>query len=283
MSWFAAQATAWHAAVAGLVLALGCHASSTQPSTPLQPTVLTGRGAVVPFGGGNLDAAADNAMVGSGPRIFIMGASVSAGMGGLTFRQAFTVAAPRGEVASAASIMLFRDPKAATQQQAAQALAFKPTLVVALDLLFWDAYGFASQAARRNAIAVALAELDRLHAAGAIVVVGDIPRIITASPVLLAPESVPPAHELDELNAELAAWAGPGKWVVPFAAWAAPLAKNAPVTMPDGSQVAANKLMAADGLHANPLGTFYVLSLLDHWLEAHGMPTDDLVFVAPVQ
>ena len=255
--------------------------AADQPATT--PPALASEGsAVVQIARGTVDAA-QSAMAQSGQRIFILGASVSAGMGGLTFLEAFKTAAPRGAVASAASIMLFRDPIAATQRQVVQALAFKPTVVVALDLLFWDAYGFASQASRRVAITAALAQLDLLHAAGATVVVGDIPHIVTASPMLLSPEAVPPANELAELNAELAAWAGPGKWVAPFASWAAPLAKNAAVTMPDGTRVVASTLMAADGLHANPLGTFYVLSLLDHWLEARGVPVDDLVFVAPAR
>ena len=251
--------------------------SATNP-----PVSASSVGAVVPIVHTTVDAAG-SALARSGQRIFIMGASVSAGMGGLTFLEAFKTAAPRGEVASAASIMLFRDPTAATQRQAVQALAFKPNLVVALDLLFWDAYGFAPQASRRVAMTAALAQLDRLHAAGAIVVVGDIPHIVTASPMLLSPEAVPSINELAELNAELAAWAGPGKWVAPFASWAAPLAKNAEVTLPDGARVVASTLMAADGLHANPLGTFYVLSLLDRWLEARGVPADDLRFVAPAR
>ncbi len=257
--------------------------SASKPATasPSSPTLIgSGSAAPIPVAATMVDATRTVA-VGSGQRIFIMGASVSAGMGGLTFLDAFKAAAPRGEVASAASIMLFRDPKAATLKQAAHAADFKPSIVIALDLLFWDAYGFAPQAARRRAIADALAALDRLHAAGAIIVVGDIPRIVTASPMMLSPEAVPPANELAELNAELAAWAGPGKFVAPFAAWATPLAANAAVTMPDGARVMASTLMAADGLHANPRGTYYVLSLLDHWLEARGVPADDFVFVAP--
>lgn len=252
--------------------------ATAAPSSP--PPIASGSAGAALVDARTVDAVG-TATVDSGQRIFIMGASVSAGMGGLTFLDAFKAAAPRGEVASAASVMLFRDPKAATLKQAAQAADFKPTMVIALDLLFWDAYGFAPQAARRRAVADALAVLDRLHDAGAVVVVGDIPRIVTASPMMLAPEAVPPANQLAELNADIAAWAGPGKLVAPFAAWATPLAKNAEVTMPDGARVMASTLMAADGLHANPRGTYYVLSLLDHWLEARGVAVDDLVFVAP--
>ncbi len=224
----------------------------------------------------------DAALAKTGPRIFIVGASVSAGMGGLTFLDAFIAAAPRSDVGSAASIFLFRDPPKATRDQVAAALAFKPTLVIALDLLFWDAYGFAPQAQRRDAIAHALQELDRLHAAGATVVVGDLPHIVTASPMLLDPSSVPPVEELAELNRQIQAWAGPRKLVAPFATWAAPLALHGEVTMPDGSRVAADALMAADGLHANPRGTYYVLTQLDQWLERQGIAADVLQFVAPV-
>ncbi len=258
-------------ALALLLAWAGCHSRSAVAPTP---------------------ATRDAAVAKSGPRIFIVGASVSAGMGGLPFLDAFAAAAPQSDVASAASIFLFRDPMRATREQAAAALAFKPSLVIALDLLFWHAYGSATQAQRRDAIAHALHQLDSLHAAGATVVVGNLPHIVTASPYLLDPASVPPVEELAELNRQIEAWAGPArtsermdakplKLVAPFASWAAPLAQHGNVTMPDGSQVAADALMAADGLHANPRGTYYVLTQLDQWLEHHGTAAALLQFVPP--
>src|SRR5262245_30905243 len=57
-------------------------------------------------------------------RIEIVGASVSAGFGGMAFSDAFAPAAKRSTVDGAASVMLFRDPIGDTKRQLDRALAF---------------------------------------------------------------------------------------------------------------------------------------------------------------
>src|SRR3990167_6538561 len=58
-------------------------------------------------------------------RISIVGASVSAGFGGVPFGDAFTLAAKGAKVDASASTLLFRDPIGDTHRQLAQATAFK--------------------------------------------------------------------------------------------------------------------------------------------------------------
>lgn len=218
-------------------------------------------------------------------RIAIVGASVSAGFGGLPFVDAFQEAAPRSVVHSEADVFLFRDPLNNTRAQIDRAIAFKPSVVVALDLLFWDVYGSRDPAWRARAVAAGLAGLERVRETGAWVVVGDVPHIVTAAEWMLSREAVPAAEDLAALNATIVAWATGRERVVlvPFASWAEPLASGGDVELRDGSKVPASTLVALDGLHANPLGVWALLDRLDHWIEtAHpGTPKDALVFKRP--
>lgn len=213
-------------------------------------------------------------------RIAIVGASVSAGFGGMPFGDAFTAAAPHSAVQSSANVMLFKDPVGETQRQLAEATAFKPSIVIALDLLFWDVYG------RNNpsALANTLAQLDTLRTSGTWIVIGDVPLITTASEVMLPKDLIPSTVDLAAANKTIAAWAKKDHVVlVPLAAWTEPLRTGAKVKLPTGETVEAAELMAIDGLHANPLGTWYVLDKLDDFLETKvaGATPDALVFKRP--
>ncbi|HEU4612103.1 MAG TPA: hypothetical protein VFS15_08500 [Kofleriaceae bacterium] len=206
-----------------------------------------------------------------------MGASVSAGFGGTPFGDAFEHAARRSKVASWANVMMFRDPVADTRAQLAKAIEFHATTVIAIDLLFWHVYNV-------HSLDAALAELDKLYATGAWIVLGDVPRITTASELLLPKDAVPSQQEIDAANRQIEAWAKRDRVVmVPLAAWTEPLRSGATIEIAPGENVPAASLMALDGLHANPLGTWYLLDRLDHFLEAKlpGTPKDALVFARP--
>jgi hypothetical protein len=71
--------------------------------------------------------------------------------------------------------------------------------------------------------------------------------------------------------------------LVPLAEWTAPLRTGAKVKLPTGETVDAAELMSIDGLHANPLGTWYLLDKLDHFLEGKiaGAGAGDLLFQRP--
>lgn len=217
-------------------------------------------------------------------RIAIVGASVSAGFGGAPFGSAFEVAAPQSEVRSFASIFLFRDPISGTREQIDQALASRATTIVALDLLFWDLYGSSSDAWRERALGAALGELERARAAGSWIVVGDVPQIVNAAEFVIPPAQIPDEATLARHNQAIAAWARgrPRVVLVPFAAWAAPLASGGEVELVSGERVAARSLVAPDGVHVNALGAWALLDRLDRFLEAEQRtPRDALVFVRP--
>jgi hypothetical protein len=218
-------------------------------------------------------------------RIAILGASVSAGFGGTPFRDAFVEAAPRSAVESHADLMLFRDPMGNAKAQIDAAIAFKPTTVIALDLLFWSVYSRPYDDWQATALASMLADLDRVLASGAWVLVGDVPRITTASELLLSRDNVPSTEELAAWNGKIAAWARTRDHVrvIPFASWAEPLASGGMIEIAPGHQVSATSLVGPDGLHPNALGVWALLDRLDHWIEAQlpGTARDALVFARP--
>jgi hypothetical protein len=213
-----------------------------------------------------------------------VGASVSAGFGGTPFGDAFAAATPTSAVQSGANVMLFKDPILLTQAQIADAIAFKPSIVIAIDLLFWDVYGDADAGWQDQALSDAFNELEKLRSTGVWIVVGDIPLITTASEMMLPKSSIPSQARLDVMNKRIAAWAKKDHVVlVPLVEWTAPLRAGGKVKLPTGETVDAIDLMAIDGLHANPLGTWYILDKLDHFLEAKipGTANDALVFKRP--
>ncbi len=218
-------------------------------------------------------------------RIAIVGASVSAGFGGTPFGDAFTAAARSSKVESFADVMLFRDPLGNQRRQIDAAIAFAPTVVVALDFLFWDLYGASDAGWREQALTTGLAELERARAKGAWIVVGDVPHVVTAADWMLAKDQIPPLAEIDALDAKITAWATHRERVVfvPFRSWAEPLAAGGEIEIAPGEKVPASTLVALDGLHANALGVFVLLDRLDHLIEHElpGTPPEALVFLRP--
>ena len=61
------------------------------------------------------------------------------------------------------------------------------------------------------------------------------------------------------------------------------LRAGADVKLVTGETVSATSLMSIDGLHANPMGTWYLLERLDRFIEEKlpGTPKDALVFLKP--
>ncbi len=218
-------------------------------------------------------------------RIAIVGASVSAGFGGVPFGEAFTAAARRSVIESEADVMLFKDPIGNQRHQIDAAIAFHATTIVALDFLFWNLYGSSDPAWRERSLAAGLAELERARLAGAWIIVGDVPHVVTAAEWMLAKERVPTIEALDVLDATIAAWAKGRERVlfVPFRTWSEPLAADGEIEIAPGEKVPASTLVGLDGLHPNALGVHALLDRLDHLIERElpGTPSDALVFVRP--
>lgn len=246
---------------------LGCPVSGTNRDVHRVPILTPGQQASLPL-----------------DRIAVVGASVSAGFGGVSFGELVTAAAPRSKVESYATLFLFRDPVGVTATQIDQAIAFRATTILGLDLLFWDVYRETDPAWRDRAVASALEQLERARAAGAWIVIGDIPRITTANEAFIAKESVPDVASLARYNEEIKAWSKRERvLLVPFASWAEPLAAGGDVTLRSGEKLPASSLVGPDGLHANAAGAWALLDRLDQFIERAlpGTPADALVFQRP--
>ena len=217
-------------------------------------------------------------------RIAIVGASVSAGLGGTPFGDLFAAAAPRSKVEAYANVWLFRDPVGDTHAQIDRAIGFHAESIFAIDLLFWDVYGSTDDRWRERSLAAALGELERARQTGAWIVVGDVPRITTAAEMLIPKDHVPDVKTIAHFNHEIAQWSHRDRVVlVPFASWAEPLANGDDIEIAPGERVPAKSLVGPDGLHANELGAWAILDRLDHFVEAKlpGTPPGALVFVRP--
>ena len=203
----------------------------------------------------------------------------------MPFGDAFTHAAKHSAIVSEADVALFRDPIGNQKGQIDAAIAWKPTAIVALDLLFWDIYGDPDPAWRDRALTSGLADLERARVAGAWIIVGDVPHVVTAAEWMLAKDHVPAVDALDLLDAKIAAWARGRDRVlfVPFRAWAEPLSAGGDVEIAPGEKVPATSLVGLDGLHPNALGVWALLDKLDKLIEHElpGTPADALVFVRP--
>ncbi|MBI5502835.1 MAG: SGNH/GDSL hydrolase family protein [Deltaproteobacteria bacterium] len=194
-------------------------------------------------------------------RIAVIGASVSAGFGSIRVAKALdeTIRTPH-ETGDFAQVFFFQDPFGEGQRQVARAVEFRPTVVYALDFLFWYAYGSGwTLAEREHNVDLGLRQLERLDAP---ILVGDVPDMTGAADWMLDPAQIPPLPELAALNARIRAWAEgrPNVLLLPLSEWTAPLHATAPVVVDDdGRTVAPRELMAPDGLHPNAAGVRYLL------------------------
>lgn len=167
-------------------------------------------------------------------RIAVLGASVSAGTGlraelvtkgDLPLGRFLAAAMPpewlapggeedeRVEIFDHGDMWFFVRPLENGAAQVNAALDHAPTLVVALDFLFWYGYGsgYASDDARLEDLERGLAQLDRFACP---LVVGDFPDVRAAldgkGPLgmpLVTPDMIPRPVALDRLNLRLADWA----------------------------------------------------------------------------
>lgn len=159
-------------------------------------------------------------------RVAIVGASASSGWGlrgewGVSldmqdFVAASLVEAPE-RLLGLGDGFFFMDPVMKGPKQIDKALAIEPTLVVALDFLFWFGYGDVSDAYRLRRLDEGLRELDTFECP---ILVGDLPDMSPAtegtSPIgpLIFPAQIPPPEVLAQLNERIRAWASERERVV---------------------------------------------------------------------
>ena len=167
-------------------------------------------------------------------RVVVLGASTSAGYGLKQELRADVQLADildcalLGEhqpVLSLADVTLFQDPTQLAEASVVQALEARPSLVVAVDFLFWFGYSasWVRDKDRSAHLEQGLAILDRLKCT---ILVGDLPDMSPAlagegpfGGPLIEQHMIPTKQELARLNARIRAWAAERErvWIVPMA------------------------------------------------------------------
>lgn len=176
-------------------------------------------------------------------------------------------------VVNGANGMFVMDRKGSARTAMALLQSEKPTLVVALDYLFWFGYGMKKEDQRCVQLDAALAELGAFTCP---ILLGDLPDMATAATVpepMLQKSMVPAPDTLKTLNEHILAFAKEHKniVVVPLADITAKLESNAEVVVRDNKwpQGSVDVLMQKDRLHPTLEGTCAVwVVALDAWLKA---------------
>lgn len=245
-------------AAVGLALALTCAPVSPRSETAVPAAI---DGAARPAEAARLLA-----------RVAVLGASASAGFNLerelgeprslAQLLPELLVGGARGEVLDGADTLMFLDPPARGAVQIERTLAFRPTAVLALDFLFWFAYGPIPEELRAARFERGLAQLERLAVPLAI---ADLPDMTGAKAVVMPESYVPTPQTLRALNRRLASWAEdrPHVTVVPLADLVGRLRRGEPVEL-RGERwqgEAAVDLLQWDRLHPTVCGSLLFLGL----------------------
>ncbi|MGA1516592.1 MAG: hypothetical protein ACO396_02350, partial [Phycisphaerales bacterium] len=157
----------------------------------------------------------------------VVGASASAGFGafvqrsgtegppvqGVDLADLVSTLAPPGTVVSDWSTsMLFHDPCTIAPRALERLLGQRPDAILAIDFLFWFAYGafdakgerIVEESQRDALFEFGLSLLDSIEVP---ILVGDLPDVRGANPRMLSRWQVPSVETLERLNARLRAWA----------------------------------------------------------------------------
>ncbi len=209
-------------------------------------------------------------------RVIVIGASAS---GGFVLSEPFggpetaqckphhyldaAITVPHSPVKNFGSALFFLSPDAMAASEIRSATNAQPTLVVAVDFLFWFCYGNGDTDAERAAHFEA--GLKRLEQIPCPLVVGDIPDASSATNTgIISADMVPSEDARRAANERLKQWASKRKQVtiVPLAEFMRAVKADEAIklhntTLPAGQTRA---LLQADGLHPTPRGAA-VLSL----------------------
>jgi hypothetical protein len=227
-------------------------------------------------------------------RIVVIGASASAGfvleepLGGtnttnckLRFYLDAAIATPHPPLRDYSTALMFLNPDTFSQQQIAAVVAAKPTLVIAVDFLFWSCYGDGySDAGRLRHFDEGLKLLEKIPCP---LVVGDIPDASSATNTgIISADQVADAAVRAEANARLKKWAAsrPQVAVVPLAKFMSDISGNKAVTI-HGLTFPAGKtrmFIQDDRLHPTPPGAaLLALGILDALVtKDHNFPVHDI-------
>jgi len=219
-------------------------------------------------------------------RVVVIGASASGGFvlsepfGGPTTTQCklhyyldAAITAPHAPVKNFGTAMFFLSPDALAAQEMEAATNSHPTLVIAVDFLFWFCYGGeSSEAARSRHLESGLKLLEQIHCP---IIVGDIPDASSATNSgIIGPDQVPDGTSLRAANDRLKKWAAshPQTTIVPLAEFMRAVKADEAIklhttTLPAGTTRA---LLQGDGLHPTPRGAAVLsLGIWDAYLKTH--------------
>lgn len=224
----------------------------------------------------------------------VIGASVSAGceaslpgfkpaslfdeMGHCTLSSALADITGSQEPWGRGDTMFFMKPQQIAAKQLEEALARQPSLVFAIDYLFWHVYGAGMNEEQRLArFEEGLARLDKFACP---IVVGDIPDMAHAA-LLLSKNQIPHAETRSKVNTRLRAWADERQRVVVIALnETISKAINAQdVTFGGINHVGqqARDLLTFSGLHVTPSGYIALSFEMLEGLRAKGLiPTNSI-------
>ena len=148
----------------------------------------------------------------------------------------------------------FMSPAAVAAEQLKMARAANPSILFAVDFLFWHAYGDRIDApGRRERLRRGLAELSTFTCP---IVVGDLPDM--SHTILISKSQFPGKEAIDAMNVEIRAWAAtrPDVVVIPLSEIVGKAIREQPLTMGgrDYTGQEARALLTFSGLHVTPAG-----------------------------
>lgn len=210
------------------------------------------------------DGAVDGDGKGALEHVVVLGASLSAGFGLSTDLAAALTASlrePHGAVDVQASEFFFTGPRAMAAAQVEFALDAEPSLVVALDFLFWFGYGAQTATGapieredqRLELLEVGLEFLDELDGP---LVIADFPDMSDAVGLMLAEVQMPAKETLERLSRRVHAWAEAREdtLVLPLAAAVRSLKGADAIVLGRHTWPAGTRLLQGDHLHPNLAG-----------------------------
>jgi hypothetical protein len=219
-------------------------------------------------------------------RVVVIGASVSRGF---TESQPFggekagrlrldryldaALSAEHGPIINDANHLLFQAAETEARRQLVRLEKREPTVVVAIDFLFWFLYGHPSRTGDR--LMLFDRGLELLSTIECPLVVGDIPDASAAIGHMLSAPMVPDADTLAEANRRLADWARvrPQVSVVPLSRFMHAVQRNEEIRVAGQTWPAGHSrdLLQPDQLHPEPEGcTALALAVLSS-LESQGL------------
>ena len=230
-------------------------------------------------------------------RVALIGASVTAGFGIESehdLADAFEAACVgrRTPPLSEGDALFFLQPGPSGRTQVEKALRHKPTLVIAIDFLFW--YGFGTVNAEGGELTneedrLALLEkgLELLARFEVPVVVGDFPDVRDAVGRVLMPQQVPSEEIRAQLNARLREWVGKHERVrlVSLDGALVAMHKRGKLQLCGGElDLKQSELwLQPDRLHATPAGLALLVQLIAESLRSGGATLDKDVWLCDVE